>query len=76
MTQIAGAGLAWHPIAPVKVAALGGMEMADGHSAFLVRGALEYAIHAGPMTLSPAVAVDYVEETVVYVAGMAVGVGF
>lgn len=76
MAQIAGLGVAYHPIAPVKIAALGGMEFSDGHNAFLVRGNLEYAIHAGPVSISPSVSVDYVEETVIYVAGAAVGIGF
>lgn len=76
MAQIAGLGLAYHPIAPVRIAALGGVEHADGHSAFLVRGNLEYALHAGPVTVSPSASVDYVDEDIVYVLGAAVGVGF
>lgn len=76
LAQIAGLGLAYHPIAPVKVALLGGMEFADGHSVFLTRGTLEYAIHAGPASISPSVSVDYMDSEFVYVAGAAVGMGF
>lgn len=76
LAQIAGAGLAFHPIAPLKVAALGGMEFADGHSLFLVRGNLEYAFHAGSMGIAPSVSVDYMDSEVLYVLGVALGVGF
>lgn len=76
MAQIAGLGLAYHPIAPIKIAALGGVEHADGHAAFLVRGNLEYAIHAGAVTVSPSASVDYVDEEIVYVLGAALGMGF
>jgi hypothetical protein len=76
LAQIAGAGLAFHPIAPVKIAALGGMEFADGHSAALVRGNLEYAFHAGAMGIAPSVSVDYMDSEVLYVLGVALGMGF
>lgn len=76
LAQIAGAGLAYHPIAPVKLAALGGVEHADGHSAFLARGTLEYAFHAGAVSISPSASVDYVDEAFIYVLGAAVGMGF
>jgi hypothetical protein len=73
---IIGAGPAFHPIPAVKIAAIPALVMADGENAFLLRGNLEYAIHAGPLTVSPSVSVDYVHEEVLYVAGLAVGMGF
>lgn len=76
LAQVVGAGVAYHPIAPVKIAALGGMEFSDGHSAFLVRGNLEYGIHVGALGIAPSVSVDYVDSHVVYVFGLAVGLGF
>lgn len=74
--MIYGAGVAFHPIPAVKIAAIPAIAMADGESAFLARGNLEYAIHAGPLTLSPSVSADFVHEEVLYVAGLAVGMGF
>lgn len=74
--MIYGAGLAFHPVPAVKVAAIPALAMADGENAFLMRANLEYAIHAGPLTVSPSVSADYVHEEVVYLAGLAVGLGF
>ena len=55
---------------------LGAYLTADGHSEFLMRGNLEYGIHAGPVTVAPSVSVDYVAEEVLFVAGLAIGAGF
>jgi hypothetical protein len=74
--QIYGLGLAYHPIAPLKIAAIPAYLTADGHSEFLMRGNLEYGIHAGPVTVAPSVSVDYVAEEVLFVAGLAIGAGF
>lgn len=74
--MIYGAGLAFHPVPAVKVAAIPAVAMASGESAFLMRGNLEYGIHAGPVTVSPSVSADYGHEAVVFVAGLAVGMGF
>lgn len=74
--QIYGLGLAYHPIPPLKIAAIPAYLTADGHSEFLMRGNLEYGIHAGPVTVAPSVSVDYVAEEVLFVAGLAVGAGF
>lgn len=76
LEQIYGAGLAYHPIAPLKIAAIPALETADGHSSFLMRGTLEYGIHAGALTVAPSVSVDYVSEEVLFVAGIALGMGF
>lgn len=74
--QIYGLGLAYHPVPPLKIAAIPAYLTADGHSEFLMRGNLEYGIHAGPVTVSPSVSVDYVAEEVLFVAGLAIGAGF
>jgi hypothetical protein len=74
--QIYGLGVAYHPIAPLKIAAIPAYLTADGHSEFLMRGNLEYGIHAGPVTVAPSVSVDYVAEEVLFVAGLAIGAGF
>jgi len=76
LEQIGGLGLAYHPIPSLKIAALGGLEYADGHSAFLMRGNLEYGIHAGPLTISPSFSVDYVSSEILYVFGATFGMVF
>jgi hypothetical protein len=76
LEQIYGAGLAYHPIAPLKIAAIPALETAGGHSSLLLRGTLEYGIHVGVLTMAPSVSVDYVSEEVLFVAGIALGMGF
>jgi hypothetical protein len=73
---IAGAGLAWHPVSALKLAAIPALEHGDGHSAFLMRGLAEYAFHLGPLSVAPGMAVDYVSSEVALVPGIAVGAGF
>jgi hypothetical protein len=73
---IGGAGLAWHPVPALKLAAIPAIEYGDGHSAFLMRGTVEYAFHAGPLSVAPSFSVDYVSSEVALVPGIAVGAGF
>jgi len=74
--QIYGLGLAYHPVPALKLAAIPALETADGHSEFLMRGTVEYGFHLGPVTVAPGVSVDYVAEEILYVPGVAVGMGF
>ena len=76
LQQVYGLGLGYHPIAPLKIALIPAMEFAHGHSEFLLRLNSEYAFHVGHWSVSPSVSVDYVAEEFVYVAGVAIGLGF
>ncbi len=74
--QIAGLGVAVHPFAALKVAAIPALVVADGHAAFLMRGTVEYGFHIGPVSLAPSVSVDFVHSEILFVPGVAVGMGF
>lgn len=76
LQQIYGLGVAYHPISPLKLAFIPGVEIAHGHSEFLMRLNTEYAFHLGHWSVSPSASVDYVAKHFVYVAGVAVGLGF
>lgn len=73
---IAGAGLAWHPVPALKLAAIPALEHSNGHSAFLMRATAEYALHVGPLSVAPALSADYVSGHVALVPGLAIGTGF
>lgn len=74
--QIAGLGVAVHPFAALKVAAIPALVVAEGHAAFLMRGTVEYGFHVGPVSLAPGVSVDYAHSEILFVPGVAVGMGF
>jgi hypothetical protein len=74
--RIAGLGIAVHPFSAWKVAAIPAIVVADGHAAFLMRGTLEYGFHLGPVGLAPSVSVDYAHSEILFVPGVAVGMGF
>lgn len=76
LQQVYGLGLAYHPISPLKLALIPAVEIAHGHSEFLMRLNSEYAFHIGHWSVAPSVSLDYVAEELVYVAGVAVGLGF
>jgi hypothetical protein len=76
LQQIYGLGISGHPIPAVKIAVIPALESSHGHNAFLLRWNMEYAFHAGPLSIAPSASVDYVNSEIAFVGGLALGFGF
>jgi len=68
--------VSFHPIEPLKLAAGPGFETSGSHTEFMVRVSAAYGFEIGKFTLSPEIAVDFVEGAQTLVFGFSIGRGF
>lgn len=73
---LAATGVAVHPWRGWSVMAGVGWEHAAEHDAVAVRAATGYAVHLGPASIGPTVAVDRAAGETAVVGAVAVGAGF
>jgi aryl-alcohol dehydrogenase-like predicted oxidoreductase len=53
-----------------------GQESADGHSTSVIRAALGWELHVGPVAVTPMIGYDKMEHSTATMAGIAIGKGF
>jgi len=73
---VVAALMTWHPWRGLKLMAGPGVEIGDDDSEFLVRVGAAYQFKLDRILIGPEFDVDIVDGHPVYVAGLAVGIGF
>jgi len=53
-----------------------GQESADGHSSSVIRAAVGWELHVGPVAVTPMIGYDKMEHSTATMAGIAIGKGF
>ena len=75
LETILGAGAVVHPVAELKLVAAPGVEIADGHSTFVMRVGAAYDLRIAQFSISPTYNADIADGHVAHVFGAAVGYG-